>query len=266
MRRSAPIALMIVVWMGAALPGMAGGAVWEFEPYQRPGEEVVATTAVAWDHSSLGTPEQGPYFVYLAPMDVEYTWPGLPEEAFLVGLVEVYEGPYEDDAGFSMGPNHAIARLEIPDVDPGSYQILHCNDPCTDTLGDIAGGWDLRVLSGSGGRPADVIAAEVREAAEELPLIYRQHPRTTVADELVAEPVTPTEMGSETDPVRIEAIDGRPVSSSGETRPAAVTPLPVGDEGESLAEVLTVGLVVSVVAMVWVGWSRGPEKKKEVLG
>jgi hypothetical protein len=38
-------------------------------------------------------------------------------------------------------------------------------------------------------------------------------------------------------------------------------------EGESLADMLTVALVVSVTAMVWVGWSRGPEKrKKEVLG
>jgi hypothetical protein len=261
MRRLAPITLMIVVWMGSALPAMAGGAVWEFERYQRPGEEVLATTAVAWDHSSLGTPEQGPYFVYLAPMDVEFTWPGLPEDALLVGLVEVYEGPYRNRAGDSMGPNHAVARFEIPDIDPGSYQILHCNDPCTETLGDIAGGWDLRVLPGSDGRPADVIAAEVREAARELPLLVRLDPPTTVAEELAPEAVNPTAGDSATDPVRIEAID-RGFVASGEARPVAAD-----SEGESLADVLSVGAVVSVVAMVWVGWSRGSMKaKKEVLG
>ena len=260
MRRLAPITLMIVAWMGAALPAAAGGAVWEFERYQRPGEEVLATTAVAWDHSSLGTPEQGPYFVYLAPMDVEPTWPGLPEEALLVGLVEVYEGPYQDRAGYSMGPNHAVARFEIPDIEPGSYQILHCNDPCTDTLGDIAGGWDLRVLSGSDGRPADEIAAEVREAATELSLLFRLDRPTTVADELAPVAVDHTEMGPGSDPVRIEAIDHGFVSP-GEAQPAS------DSEDESLADVLTVGAVVSVVAMVWVGWSRGSMKaKKEVLG
>ena len=229
MRRLAPVTLMIVLWMGAALPTVAGGAVWEFEKYQSPGEEVVATTAVAWDHSPRGTPEQGPYFVYLAPMEVEFTWPDLPEEALLVGLVEVYEGPYQDRAGYSMGPNHAIARFEIPDIEPGSYQILQCNDPCTSTLGDIVGGRDLRVLPGSDGRPAAVIASEVTEASEGLPLLFRQDPHKTIAAESQASNV--------------------------------------GSADESLADALTVGLVVSVIAMVWVGWSRGPEKKKkEVLG
>ena len=257
MRRLAPVTLMVVVWMGAALPAVAGGAVWEFEQYQRPGEEVVATTAVAWDHSSLETPEQGPYFVYLTPMEVEVAWPDLPAEAILVGLVEVHEGPYQDRAGDSMGPNHAIARFEIPDIDPGSYQILQCNDPCTSTFGDIAGGWDLRVVPGSEGRPADVIAAEVIEASKGLPLLFQQDPPTTVFAEIAAEPVTQTAMGLEPDRVRIEVIDAPGNSSPGETGTASVV-----DEGDSLADMLTVGLVVSVISMVWVGWSRGPEKKR----
>jgi hypothetical protein len=264
MRRLAPITLMIVVWMGAALPALAGGAVWEFEQYQRPGEEVLASTAVSWDHTSLGTPEQGPYFVYLAPMDVEFTWPGLPEEAVLVGLVEVYEGPYQDRAGYLMGPNHAVARFEIPDIEPGSYQILQCNDPCTSTLGDIVGGWDLRILSGPDGRPEDEIAAEVREAAKELPLLYREDPATRVAKKQpVVEPVTPVYVTSGTNPIPIEAIDTARESPFGEGATTAVE----GGESESLADVLTVALAVSVVAMVWVGWNRGPEKKKkEVVG
>jgi len=263
MRRLFPFTLLIVVGMGAALPALAGGAVWEFEQYQRPGEEVVAITSVVWDDTSLGTPEQGPYYVYLAPMDVDFTWPGLPEEAVLVGLVEVYEGPYQDRAGYLMGPNHAVARFEIPDIEPGSYQILHCNDPCTDTLGDIIGGWDLRILSGSDGRPEDVVAAEVRDLAREMPLLYREDPPTRVAKKQpVVEPVTPVYVPSETDPMRVEAIDAVRDSSSGEAPTTSVV-----DESQSLADVLTVALAVSVVAMVWVGWNRAPEKaKKEVLG
>jgi hypothetical protein len=131
MRRLAPVTLMIVVLMGAAIPALAGGAVWEV--------------------------------------------------AFLVGPPDVYESVYLEDAGLFLGPNHAAAHFEMADVEPGLAHLNRLHPP--------------------------------REPAAEA--------HTGNADK----------------------------------------------QGESLADMLTVGLVVSVTAMVWVGWRRGPEKeKKEVLG
>ena len=172
MRRLVVIVTAVTVMMSIGIDARAGGAVWEFEGYHRPGDIVESTTAVEWGHDpSLGRPEDGPYLVYLAPNDlVPQEWPGIPDEAILVGVVAVRTGPYQSD-GFSMGPDHAIARFEIPDVPAGSYQVLHCNDPCTTTLGDIIGGWDLRVLSGGEGRSASAIAAEVKAVAPSLPLL-----------------------------------------------------------------------------------------------
>jgi hypothetical protein len=76
-----------------------------------------------------------------------------------------------------------VARFEIPDVPAGSYQILHCNDPCTTTLGDIVGGWDLRVLSGADGRSPAAIAAEVRATDPSLPLLFENDLEPALADE-----------------------------------------------------------------------------------
>lgn len=262
MRRLVSITLMVVLSMGIGVSALAGGDVWEVEIYHSPGDQVLATTVVATDDDGdLGTPEQGPFFVYLAHRDAEYTLPDLPEAALLVGLVDVYEGSHLGGSRWPMGPDQAIARFEIPDVGPGLYQILHCNDPCTTTLGDIVGGPDLRIVGGPDGRPAEMVAAEVREAARHLPLIHQREAATTVTGEVAVEPATPSETAWKADPLRIESIERRAFPSSEESRAATVD-----GEGESLADVLTVGVVVSVMAMVWVGWSRGPEKKKEILG
>ncbi len=182
MRRLTWFAFTTVMLLAATAPAVAGGAVWHFEGYHQPGDVVESTTAVAWDHDSqLGTPEDGPFLIYLAPAEEEAsTWPDTLGEGLLVGIVEVHEGSYADSDGESYGPHHAIARFEIPDVAPGIYQIFHCNDPCNTTLGDITGGWDLRVTPGDNGRPADVIAAEVRERLGEAPLIYTAAAATPV--------------------------------------------------------------------------------------
>lgn len=164
MRRLVVIVTAVTVMMSIGIDARAGGAVWEFEGYHRPGDIVESTTAVEWGHDpSLGRPEDGPYLVYLAPNDLA-PQVGVPAEALLVGVVEIELAP-------ARSPNHAIARFEIPDVPAGRYQVLHCNDPCTTTLGDIIGGWDLRVLSGDDGRSAAAIAAEVKAVAPSLPLL-----------------------------------------------------------------------------------------------
>lgn len=152
--------------------------MWEFEGYYRPGDVVESSTSVSWGHNSdLGTPGDGPYFIYLGGIDTE---PGMmsaiPDDVLLVGVVEVHLSPHRSADGSMIGPNHAIARFEIPDVPAGLYQILHCNDPCTTTLGDVIGGWNLRVLPGSDGRPAEEIAEEVKAAAATMPLVFDESP------------------------------------------------------------------------------------------
>ena len=171
------LAAILIIATGA----YAGGAVWEFEGYHRPGDVVESATAVAWAHdATLGTPEDGPYLVYLAHVDAESdTWPQVPEGSLLVGIVEVHEGPFNGPLGDSYGPHHAVARFEIPDVPGGIYQILHCNDPCTATLGDVIGGWDLRVIAGADGRPAEEIADQVRAGAATAPLLIGAESTTT---------------------------------------------------------------------------------------
>lgn len=174
MRRLTLVVSTVTLIALEASSALAGGAVWPFEGYHEPGEVVESSTAVAWGHNAdLGRPEDGPYLVYLAPAgDADVEWSLIPEGGLLVGIVEVHEGPYTRPNGDSHGPHHAIARFEIPDVPPGVYQISHCNDPCTTTLGDIIGGWDLRITSGDNGRPADVVAAEVKERLADFPLIF----------------------------------------------------------------------------------------------
>lgn len=168
----------------ATATALGGGAVWHFDGYHEPGDVVVSRTAVSWSHNTdLGTPDDGPYLVYMAPMAAESeSWPQIPEEGLLVGVVEVRLGPYTNASGESRGPHRAVARFEIPDVPPDSYQIMHCNDPCESTLGDVVGGWDLRVVDGPNGRPADEIATEVRERIPTLPLVVDETTATSPSD------------------------------------------------------------------------------------
>jgi hypothetical protein len=168
------IASGLALWLTvmSAPSGSAGGAVWHFDDQEyQPGDIAEATTAVAWSHNgSLGTPEDGPYVIYLAPPGaVAEFWPGLPDGSIPVGIVEIHLGPYQEADGDWYGPHHAVARFEIPDVSPGEYQIAHCNSPCTKTLGDIIGGWDVHVIPGPNGRSAAEIADEVWLALEEYP-------------------------------------------------------------------------------------------------
>lgn len=177
--------LLTAAIAGAALTVMtetalAGGSWWPFDGYHQPGDVVESTTSVAWSHNSdLGIPADGPYLIYLARSDVAPE-SALPEQSLLVGIVEIHLGPFTAEDGQSYGPHHAVARFEIPDVAPGIYQIAHCNDPCTKTLGDIMGGWDLRVSRGSNGRPADQIAAEVRSRLPTAPLVMPEETSTEV--------------------------------------------------------------------------------------
>lgn len=137
--------LAVVLCSAAALPVQAGGSWWDFEdhPYM-PGEIASVTAPVAWSHNAqLGTPADGPYFIYLVPSETLFggaTQPNIEEIGVRVGIVEVRLGPYRAADGDMYGPHHAIARFEVPALPPGRYHVVHCNRPCTKFLGDILGG------------------------------------------------------------------------------------------------------------------------------
>jgi hypothetical protein len=58
--------------------------------------------------------------------------------------------------------------------------------PCTKTLGDIIGGWDLHVIAGPNGRPASEIADEVWLGVEEYPEWIE--PETPATEEAATDP------------------------------------------------------------------------------
>lgn len=153
----------VTIWLLIPTPVHAGGSVWHFEGYHRPGDVVDASTTAAWGHDpGLGTPADGPFLLYLVPADSEPdTFLGIPAEPLLVGSVHI------DQSHRTPGTSTtalATAHFEIPSVPPGEYQIVHCNEPCTTTLGDIIGGWGLRVIGGDRGRPPEQVDADVRSS------------------------------------------------------------------------------------------------------
>jgi hypothetical protein len=143
---AAVVALAVPVL--SAVPVAAGGSVWEFdrEAYA-PGEVAFAWAPVAWEHStSLGTPDDGAFFAWLHPSTSPdaASPPGRADPASLpkavrVGRLAISLDPYEI-AGMRLGPHHATVTFDVPDVPPGDYELLHCNAPCTTTLGDITWG------------------------------------------------------------------------------------------------------------------------------
>lgn len=141
-------ALRITVLAAAALvlaPGTAhaGGSVWEFDRAQyQPGDVATGQAAIAWDHDAdLGRPDEGPYHAWLLPPGVpQGPYPSIPDGALRVAEIEVRDGPVELEPGFLVGPHHARFRFPVPDLPPGIYAVLHCNDPCTSTLADITWG------------------------------------------------------------------------------------------------------------------------------
>ena len=260
------LALWLMVM--SAPSGSAGGAVWHFDDVEyQPGDIAEATTAVAWSHnSSLGTPEDGPYVIYLAPQGaVAESWPGLPDGSVPVGIVEIHLGPYLGADGEWYGPNYAVARFEIPDVSPGGYQITHCNSPCTKTLGDIIGGWDLHVVAGQNGRPPAEIADEVWLAFEEYP--QWTEPETTAPREVATDPEIDMLYPPSREVSSVESLS-EPVSAPNSNQFAdsnqfAVSPELVDPESSPWAVGFVVTLLAVLVALLLIpiadgiGWFAG---------
>jgi hypothetical protein len=119
--------------LGNAESAAAGGAVWKFDRASYlPGDRAVAHTTVSWFHNAaLGTPEDGPYFAYLVAAATEWVFPQIPPDARGVGEIQVVS------EGLA---NPATIEFTVPDLAYGMYNVVHCNAPCTTTLGDLTDG------------------------------------------------------------------------------------------------------------------------------
>jgi hypothetical protein len=118
-------------------PAYAGGAMWELDGHSyyevafTPGDEVHASTSVWISNPGLGRPQDGPFDGYLLAARKAVYPPPVPEEAIFLGEISI--DAHEPAA------SHSVARLTftLPDVEPGRYWLIHCNDPCSTSLGDI---------------------------------------------------------------------------------------------------------------------------------
>ena len=123
--------------VGGAAAGGGANFDWNGHPSYdvafSPGDVVEGSTSV-WieGRHGLGIPEDGPFFAYLVQPRREVPFPPpVPEDAIALGELTI--DPHKDGASYS------VARISftVPDVPPGDYFVIHCDDPCTTTLGDI---------------------------------------------------------------------------------------------------------------------------------
>jgi hypothetical protein len=57
-----------------------------------------------------------------------------------VGALRVETIPYEID-GHRHVRHEGVVEFVVPDVPHGTYVLWHCNEGCTEELGDLIGGW-----------------------------------------------------------------------------------------------------------------------------
>jgi hypothetical protein len=123
------LCLAFLLALAVPAPARAGGALLEFDrEFYVPGD-VVRAHSVVWLKSALGRLGDGPYFAYVHEPAPDYP-PPLPDAALRVAPVEVEERP-----GTEYG--EASTEFVLPPLGPGRYRLTLCNDPCTETLGDI---------------------------------------------------------------------------------------------------------------------------------
>jgi hypothetical protein len=128
----------LAVTLGSASPAGAGGSNWTFDqPSYLPGEVATARGDFGPGCCDRGWLDDGPYLAWITPYPADGELPD--GEALLVGDVRLAQEPirWNDQTSFV---NVATVVFVVPDVPPGPYVLLHCNDPCTAPLGDLVQG------------------------------------------------------------------------------------------------------------------------------
>jgi hypothetical protein len=145
-----------------AAPGgvaSAGGSTWNLDrEHYQPGDTAFGWAAVAWAHNpTLGTPDEGPYYVSVVPLPESGPTPGqvIDDSAVAVGEIWVFLEPY-GTGPIRFGPHHAEITFTVPDLPPGRYQIVHANAAGM-TLGDLT--WGLLWIDARGACVAGAVRA-----------------------------------------------------------------------------------------------------------
>lgn len=127
-------ATMLVVLSGTALAG--GSWIESYRDSYRPGETVVMRGDVS--PGQLGWVEDGPFYAYLRVNPNAgagaNTFPYIDESDMYLGELVLQE--------LSWGWVHVSLMFTLPaDIPDGEYWVSYCNDPCTEGLGDLMGGY-----------------------------------------------------------------------------------------------------------------------------
>lgn len=159
----------LTVLLGAG-PAAAGGSWLEGRDNLEPGESVTFTGDVS--PGQLGWVEDGPFFAYLR-VDTDPTgsyatgWPFILETDLLLGRLEIVD----------RGPNQFAAvsvTFDVPDgLERGAYDLVYCNDPCTEGFGDLIGGVVYVGVRACGEGCDDAVAPVVRDDIDSVRDVIR---------------------------------------------------------------------------------------------
>ena len=135
--------------LGATLIGSAawsGGSTIKFdESSYHVGDVAHGAAAISYRHNpDLGAPEDGPFYLYLAPAQPpspNRPWPFVPPGAIRVATVQFRKGPVQEPGTTHLtGPDHVVVEFTVPTMPPGDYDTIVCNEPCKTSLGDLVDG------------------------------------------------------------------------------------------------------------------------------
>jgi hypothetical protein len=139
-RLTLAVALVAVLW--SAAPASAGGSSFLYDqPSYRPGEQAFGWST-AYDLEQFR--QEGPFAAWLVPVD-DHAWGEVPAGAVFIGRIVPHTGPYEPANVIS--PNHLTLDFTVPDLPPGEYTMVHCNQPCTTSIQEVTWGGSFRIVA-----------------------------------------------------------------------------------------------------------------------
>jgi hypothetical protein len=133
------LACVAAIAAGAAGSAGAGGSSLGFERAEYLPGDAARATGRLFPVEGSGWLDDGPFFVW-AMEHARYSaalagapWPSVPAEAIRLGQLQRSGGTQAPATSFHVD-------FRVPDVPPGYYTLIVCNDPCTTTIGDFVGG------------------------------------------------------------------------------------------------------------------------------
>lgn len=147
MKRTAYLATAIFLMSIVAVPSAsAGGATWVLNDMDSPFVAVapgqtIRATASLWmpivrengrNGAFYGGPQHGPFYgwIFHRPDPAASYPPPLPDDAILVGEVAFKDSSHPKRLDLSL-------VFEMPEIPPGEYGLVTCNEGCERQIGDI---------------------------------------------------------------------------------------------------------------------------------